>query len=475
MAGAAPQPRGGAITPVHITLIIFIAVALLTSVLAFYLYLQSDEKVRAAEEARSQLDRARPRQLSDEMEPYWSQARAGNSMADLMMGSIKLLAKDVTGVEKENVSAVLQKRDQLIAEIIDAGQVPQPEVLRGAPLLEVIRLLNTWYMAEHEQSETNRRNAERARTDLQEATRMREGDQQRFNEAIAGLQKDLEKVRSDFNAYKEKTDDQVKEYEAKYGELQDETSEAIRDRETEIRKRDERVQDLQSRIGKLEEIIAKLKPTLDPLQLASEADGRVLSTVIGENVCYIDLGSDQGLELGMTFAVYSPGKPIPADGLGKADIEVIGLDTRVGECRITRSTPGDPVVAGDLVRNPVFSKQRAMRFLVTGRFDLDYDGDFDPDGQQRVEALIRKMGGVVVDHLDEQTDYVVLGSPPIRPADRLPPEANDVVRKQFEENVRQYEAYEALKDEARALTIPMLTQAQFLHLVGYSESKQIPQ
>lgn len=475
MAGAAPQPRGGAITPVHITLIIFIAVALLTSVLAFYLYLQSDEQAQVVAQARDQLARAKPTQVSGAMEPYWSQARAGESMAELMMRDIKLVAGGVTGANEDNVSAVLQKRDQLVAEIIDAGQVPQPEVLRDAPLLEVIRLLNTWYVTEHEQKETNRRNAERARSDLQEATQMREADQQGFNEAIARLQTDLDKVRSDFDAYKEQADAQVREYEAKYTELQDETSEAIRDRETEIRKRDERLEDLQSRIAKLEEIIAKLKPTLDPLQVASEADGRVLSTVIGEKVCYVDLGSDQGLELGMTFAVYAPGKPIPPDGLGKADIEVIGLDTRVGECRIIRSTPGDPVVAGDVVRNPVFSKQRAMRFLVSGRFDLDYDGNYDPNGLQRVEALIRKMGGEVVDRLDEQTDYVVLGSPPIRPSDRLPPEANEVVRKQFEQNLRRYEDYEEMKDEARALTIPMLTQAQFLHLVGYSESKQMSQ
>ena len=81
MAGAAPQPRGGAITPVHITLIVFIAVALLTSVLAFYLYLQSDEQTQAMEDARTQLNKAKPARLSGALEQYWSNATASEPMA----------------------------------------------------------------------------------------------------------------------------------------------------------------------------------------------------------------------------------------------------------------------------------------------------------------------------------------------------------------------------------------------------------
>lgn len=140
----------------------------------------------------------------------------------------------------------------------------------------------------------------------------------------------------------------------------------------------------------------------------------------GDSLVHIDLGREDNVRLGMSFSVYSAEERIPADGRGKAHIEVVSVDRRTAECRVTTPpSPDNPILEGDSIGNIVLSRDRSkkQRFCIVGQFDIDFDGTADVRGPEAIAALVKRYGGEVVDHVDATTDYVVVGlEPPNAPS-----------------------------------------------------------
>ena len=151
------------------------------------------------------------------------------------------------------------------------------------------------------------------------------------------------------------------------------------------------------------------------LATARQPDGKILTAVPGDQVVYIDLGQKDTLTLGLQFTVYSAKTGIPPDGHGKARVEVVSISPESAECRIMYVRPGQVILEGDLVANPVYDPNRPLTFVVNGEFDLDRDGIVDRNGAATLESLIRDWGGRVSSEVTPLTDFVVLGTPPRRP------------------------------------------------------------
>jgi hypothetical protein len=192
-----------------------------------------------------------------------------------------------------------------------------------------------------------------------------------------------------------------------------------------------------------------------------------MRAIPGSDVVYINLGARDKLRAGMGFEVFSPlGERIEGDYRGKASVEIVTVLDTTSEARITRQTPLKPIVEGDLLVNVAFEKNRKTRFVVRGDFDLDYDGEVDFDGAERIAGLIREWGGQVVDAVDPSVDFVVVGTGPQAPDVLRGRPVSSVVEDLITTRSKERANWQAVVDAARGWNIPVLSQTQFLYLTG---------
>jgi len=276
------------------------------------------------------------------------------------------------------------------------------------------------------------------------------------------LQKDYEQYRGD-------RDGLIQDLQSSESLLREEVSQAEQDHVDALAQVQTRNDRLLTMMRRLRDQLNKLSPGADPELLLKQADGEIVEVNMAENLAYINLGSSDRLKRGMTFAVYPADGRLPTSGEGKGTLEVVKIYSDTAECRIRVSIPGDPILPGELVGNVVFDRKRSFRFLVTGRFDLDFDGQFDPRGGETIRAMIAEWGGTLVDTIDEQTDFVVIGAAPAAPAKlgATPTSADQALADQA---VAAVVGFDTVRTEARALSIPLLTQTQFLNLIGFEYS-----
>ncbi|MFQ6048503.1 MAG: hypothetical protein ACE5K7_03990, partial [Phycisphaerae bacterium] len=226
---------------------------------------------------------------------------------------------------------------------------------------------------------------------------------------------------------------------------------------------------LERKVAEQKAKIAELRPSgFDPYDILTKADGRVLRAIPGSDVIYIDLGKADRVKPGMTFEVFSPTSGRREGFRGKASVEVTAVMETTAECRVTRATPRRPIVQGDVVVNIAYEPDRLPVFVVRGVFDLDYDGQADWNGVEKVAAIIRAWGGRVAAEIGETTDFLVVGLKPHVPT--LPGErpVSDVIRDLADSRLDELAEYRRDLEQARTLGIPVITQSQFLFLTGYA-------
>jgi hypothetical protein len=207
-----------------------------------------------------------------------------------------------------------------------------------------------------------------------------------------------------------------------------------------------------------------------------EPDGEVLLVDEYSKIVHINIGSEQHVYPGLTFGVYDRNVPIPADGKGKAEIEVFNVAKNMSTARITKSDPMNPVLKGDVVANLVWSKDKVNLFVVAGDFDLNGDGINDPEADNKIKALIENWGGKVEDAVSVNTSFVVLGTPPAvleRPTyDQLA--IDPLAMDKYEASLKRLDDYKQVLKQAQALSIPILNYERFLYLIGYKSQSTQP-
>ena len=206
------------------------------------------------------------------------------------------------------------------------------------------------------------------------------------------------------------------------------------------------------------------------------ADGQILLLDEYSKIVHIDIGSDQHVYPGLTFGVYDRFVPIPADGIGKAEIEVFNVADDMSTARITKSNPNNPILKGDIVANLVWSKDKVNLFVVSGDFDLDGDGSEDLQADRKISALIENWGGKVEDAVSVNTSFIVLGTPPRvleRPTyDQLA--IDPLAMNKYEASLKRLADYKEVQKQAQALNIPILNYERFLYLIGYKSQSTRP-
>jgi len=204
--------------------------------------------------------------------------------------------------------------------------------------------------------------------------------------------------------------------------------------------------------------------------VVQQPDGAIIR-VADNNRCFINIGSKQSVTLGLTFEVYDKGRGIPplGDGLsdtnmptGKGSLEVVAVGPETSECQITKLQPGQQVVVGDPIANLVFDPNTKYNFVVYGKFDITGSGA--GDDSQIIKRLITQWGGKLQDHIDVDTDFVVMGSEPVAPP-RDPNDPGSMIKfTQYQQDLAKYQAQIVA---ATQLSVPIMNQNRFLYFIGY--------
>lgn len=309
-----------------------------------------------------------------------------------------------------------------------------------------------------------------------------------YKKQLADSRDEIEAARRDGNAKVDAVNAEVSDYRDASKELRTNIEKAIADIDVE-RSRIEsqfrnREAELQAELDLLRQEIAikdsRMLAMEDKLRLievrptnpAELVDGRVVAVEGSGDTLFIGIGNRDRVVPGMTFEVYEDANAIQAadrSGLnrGKASIQVMRVGDTTSTCRVTRATPGRPVVKDDVIANAVFDRDYKFKFLVHGKFDVDGDGrPSDPEGDY-LRSQIRKWGGEVVegDQLTGDLDFVVLGARPIAP----PPPPTDATPAQLNallEARNAVETYERLFNQAMNARIPILNWNRFQVLTG---------
>jgi hypothetical protein len=236
---------------------------------------------------------------------------------------------------------------------------------------------------------------------------------------------------------------------------------------------DQKANEMKILKNKLDQVVQQLQ-NLRPAaktNVGKEVDGLIVRANAGDAEAYINLGKKDHVVPGLTFAVYDPKLGVRADSdqesAGKGGIEVLEVGESESLCRITHVTKGQTIQSGDIIANPVYNtdKTRKYRFVVFGDFDLDGDGQATSQERDRIVRLIQAWGGIVDDALSSQSDFLVIGARPAAPSVKYEgaEEAGSIAKAQEQKQTQ----YDALIQEAKSSSVPILNQNRFLAMIGY--------
>jgi chaperonin cofactor prefoldin len=452
-------------------LIIFVFLFLVATTLAVLQYMEADRLRKESAELQQQLrvlassaDTKRPI-VSRIMSDYPTERK---TVVAQLLEYIERLAGRITpaadGYEEAMASIqALEQRHEgasqggLIDEVLDLHR-------RNDRLDEQIASLN--------------RDIEQRNTRIQALQETIQQANQKLESRQGELAGEIESLNQSLSQREQAHRQQLETVQEEFAQIRRELSDNIASKTTQIDTLQFDLQKKDAQISKLESVIQDLKgfPS-DPndggvvANPARLADGRILRVVEGSDVCYINIGSKDRVMPGLTFSVYSP-QGIPVSGEGKAKIIVTNVSESVSECRIASRDPADPVIAGDLIGNVVFDALRTNVFVIQGQFDLFGQGEPTEQGAKEVASLVRRFGGKVVDSLDIQTDFVIMGAEPtrpVRPAEDAQPQAFAI----YEAQLKAYERYNELRSLAQSLGIPVLNTGRFLAFTGYQPQQTV--
>ncbi len=130
-------------------------------------------------------------------------------------------------------------------------------------------------------------------------------------------------------------------------------------------------------------------------------DGSILSVSKQGGTAFIDVGGRDGLKRGTRFEVLRPGKAGQMISRGSVEVREVQSDMALVGL-LGEPDPFDPILPGDLVRNPHFEKGKVNHFFLLGDFPLTLSKDF-------AAARLVELGSVVDTKLDTGTDILVVG------------------------------------------------------------------
>jgi hypothetical protein len=463
-------------------LIAFVALFIIAASAGVIYYLKFEEQRGLADTAQKRLSEfVSPAEvqkigaLVGAEQPGKSRLKVTLDYIDQVIGLIAPGAAADTSAEVK-VSEVTKKVKEVLTDI--AKQNPElNDVDPNSSLFQTGEKLNSALQSTRASEAAAKGQLEELQNKFADATKASMEKEQALLAEKEKFQQQFEKVRSGYDELKglleKKTDEQVKDL---YGKLDQERT-GREETNKQLLKSQAELQIAQDRIQKiLKESVWPIQPPPDTLVKAFEPDGKVILVDDQAKTVQINLGSNDHIYRGLTFAVYDRGQPIPRDGKGKAEIEVYNVGDSFSGARIVNSDKKNPIVVDDIIANLIWSSTKANTFVVAGDFDLNGDGVPDDDAGAKIRGLVEKWGGSVADVVTVNTDYVILGTPPAVPPKPTMQETEKYpnAMEKYERLLQQAAKYKDIQSQAQALSIPILNADRFLYFIGYKTQSGNP-
>lgn len=460
-----PPPRGG-LTPIHYWFIVFVGLWLISTVLLVILYTDQSKLKQEARQWRDEKSLVVRPNEEIQLRAWREKAGAQRSFVGVLNDERAEAVRLIAGDAAADLATGRTLLGEVLSRVASEKKVTDPALY--TPETDLVTLLRRLYEDYVKTADllasVKAENDELKREDLKRMQASAD-EKRQFQEAAAELEQRVETLRQDYDGSVGQRQEQISRLTESLAGLREEAS-------SEQRRMQEQNEQLDEQVLKLARIIINMRQQrerlyeADPTALLRQMDGEIIDINMPAGIAYIDLGRNDRVIAGLAFEVYPPDGRINADGSGKGALEVVGMGPDTAECRITRSRLDDPITVGDLVGNVVYDKRKTYKFAVVGGFDINGDGRPDDGGTEVIRAIVQDWGGAVADDVDETTDFVVVGSEPNRPL--LPEEATPEEKARAAEQIEVYDHYTRVRDQARMLAVPLLTQTQFFNLLGFS-------
>ena len=369
------------------------------------------------------------------------------------------LIRMIGGTRRDTVESLKEKlQDRLKGEF--QGEIP--------PLMTAFEQMNGEIASLNTELEDTKRARDAAQADMRASIDRLGTTKQENADTVATLQEQIGANKQDVDRYRTDVNDSKRTFEERLSQTRADAEQRVAGLEGDLEKAN-------NRIFILEEQLTNCRgnaraTTLDGAQEATLIDGTILAVNPLKNEVSIGLGRRNHVVLGMTFEVYNVGTTLRPDAEGnyppgKAAIEVIRIDDTTSRARVIRSTRGNPLIEGDLLVNPLYDPNKTYVFTVYGNFDTNGDGVPTPQEADEIRGFVEQWGGVVADDINGNTDFLVLGSPPILPPEPRVDDPVEVIDRYLRLS-QEAQRYTKLFETAEKTGIPVLNQNRFFTLTG---------
>ncbi len=227
--------------------------------------------------------------------------------------------------------------------------------------------------------------------------------QQKFNDALAKTDADKRKQKSDFDQERQRIT-QEKEQIANQLQAKDAALTRI---ESEKKKSEQAAQKIVTDLKSKNKSLNKRMAEYERASFESP-DGYITVVNHSLRLCYIDVGSADGMRPQMTFSVYDSDQSEVMIDRPKGSIEVVKV---VGPhqtlCKITDDEIGNMVREGDIIHSPAWDPGRRVHFTMVGLIDINDDGVSD---KALLTSLIENNGGVIDPTVTPDTRFLIQGA-----------------------------------------------------------------
>ena len=466
--------RGSQSNTMLYSLITFVGLFVVATVCAVIFYVKSEEYRTQLVTLRADMERIATAREQAAITRIVGKAATGQSYLGTMQSLVNTLYRAIIGQDAADEIPADVKVNDVIMRINDAvaelGADANPALgAEGIALLGTINDLKQKLDSTRAQFQQLQGAFYSIQDDFDSLRDQMQQRQGLFLAELAASQALVDDIRGQYNQLQQQmqnvTDTQIQSYRDR---LENEQA-RLRARQLELQDAEQRLLQseslLQDAITKLEAI----KPRPDMEVAAYKPDARIVRVDLQNNLVTLDIGAQDHVYPGLTFAIFQSNVPIPEDGQGKAEIEVFQVGQQVSVARILRSDRRNPIVPDDLVVNLIWDPKMSNRFMVIGEFDTNRDGRINPDGAAQVRELIERWGGVIQEDVTIDTEFLVVGAEPVVPArptqDEL--DADPTAFQRYENARRQAAVYNEMLIKAGNLRVPVFSYERFLHLIGY--------
>jgi len=390
---------------------------------------------------------------------------------------IKDLARLIRGSEDvSSEKSVIDQGQKVIADAVEKGKSDSVHMDNNS-LQSVIMTLGDALANQKKQTTAALKARDEAIASAEAATKDKDAALKQKDELVT-------KSATETQTAKQGTSTALTEYQDKITTVQ-KTQQDAQDAATKaLQAKDAEIAQLKVTMGKqqthIAQLIAKLQKYLvDVKNVMVQRDQVRVLRVQDDHTVYVNVGSNDMVSAGLTFEVYNKAEGIPKakEGLsnedlpeGKASLEIIHVGPNSSEARVVHLQPGMLISEGDLCVNIAYDRTIKPNFVVFGKFDMHFNGQWTDQDAEIIKSLVRRFGGAVGDKINIDTDFVVMGKEPeievLSKAELEDPLAVDRVEKEK----AAYKAYEAVRDEAVTYHLPIMNQARFLYYTGYFNS-----